>query len=561
MIGNRLLFKVSYDCNKIMEHQDNKSQHIDNYLQNDVYDSYDEQEMPLLNEFSTTNYDNVFLMRIYQYYYHKGFNNIILKQITNLLNTIFIVLFTLFLLNCIDYERILKMDSKMYLYEFIHWNNFFTKMGFFSVICFIILVIFSAAKIIKLINSYKTYKIIRNYYNCIFLISDDELQSLEWNDVVKKMTNNVNIPFISSYTIANQIMRKENYIIALISNHIISCKYFSKIIEISFIYCVIDYFFDERYNIRDTLFYSGNHLEIIAHIKRRLKIMGFLYFLFMPFIFIYYLFHAIFKYGETFYNQPELLGTRKWSIASYWLFREYNELDHIFKNRLEEGKKCANTYIEQFYSRLLETIVKFIIFICSAFLIVLILTSLLNEAIVMKLYISKNQSVLWYIGILGTVITLCKTFVHKKCNGNPNEIMEEIVNKVKYLPEKWIENAHKSYIKDEFTKYYQYQIYIIIKECITIILIPYILWNYCSDVDKIYYFLLNNTVHNEVLGYVCKFSIFGGDGNIEQENNNNISNMEHEEELWIKTNKLQQSFISFRQYNPGVNYKQIVTTV
>ena len=39
-----------------------------------------------------------------------------------------------------------------------------------------------------------------------------------------------------------------------------------------------------------------------------------------------------------------------------------------------------------------------------------------------------------------------------------------IIKEGKYLPSLWIENAHKYYIRDEFIKYYQYQLYIILKE-------------------------------------------------------------------------------------------------
>ena len=64
---------------------DDQDIHYDNNLNNNLrYDLDDDST--ILNEFSNKNYNNIFLMRIYQYYISKGFNNIIIKQVTNLLN-------------------------------------------------------------------------------------------------------------------------------------------------------------------------------------------------------------------------------------------------------------------------------------------------------------------------------------------------------------------------------------------------------------------------------------------------------------------------------------------
>lgn len=517
--------------------EDHDNNGLNNNLKYDV-----DQDSALLSEFRVTNYSNGFLMKIYQYYINKGFNNIIIKQVTNLLNTIFLVLFTLFLFNCIDHHSIVTMKSKTHLSELVIWRNFFRKMGFFSIMCFIILIGFSMTKIIKLVSSWKKYKKIQEFYTLTLNISDRELLLLEWTDIVEKLVSNINDPLTNSYTIANQIMRKENYIIALISNKIIHVDYFTKLIEVSFIYCIIDHLFDDKHNLLTDIFNSVSRYNFIEHIKRRLKIMAFFYTIFMPFMFIFFIFQSIFRYGEKFYKNPELLGLRVWDISSSWVFREYNELEHIFKKRMFNSKKYAKRYVDQFYSKILDTLSRFIIFIFSAFLIILILTSLFNESVLLKLYITKNQTVLWYIGIFGTLITIFKTFILKHTIYSPNDCMKSIIKEVKYLPSLWIVNAHKYYIRDEFIKYYQYQLYIILKECISIIIIPYILWSYCDIVEIVINFITNNTVHNEKMGLLCKYAVF-------EDNIQDNTQMES-----LTGNKLEQSFISFKNNNPDQEY-------
>jgi len=539
-----------------MDYDRFKNNNDTNGIDNDRSLRYDAEtrRSTLFNEFNNTKFSNLFLMRVYQYYISGGFNNIIIKQITNLLNTIFLVLITLFLFNCVEYNDIISIKEHSHLAEFINWDKFFKEMGFFSVVCFIMLIGFTAAKLIKLRNSWTKYKSIQYFYNTNLEINDCELNQLKWDDIVVKLGEEANNTFVNSYTIANQIMKKDNYIIAMVSNKIIDASGFTKLIETSFIYCIIDHLFDINNNLRRDIFNSHNKCQLVEHIKRRLKIMAFLYVLFMPFIFIFALFQSMFKYGEKFYKKPELLGLRAWSVGSHWIFREYNEMEHFFKKRLFNSNKFARRYVGTFYATILDIISRFIIFILSGFLIILIITSVLNENVLLKLYISKNQTVLWYIGVFGSLITVLKMFIQKHSNHNPNECMAKIIKEIKYLPDTWIENAQKQFIKNQFVEYYPYQVYIIIKECMSIIMIPYILWKYCENVNNVVSFIINSTVHNEQLGLICYYAVFEEDTSNIQEGNasqDNIQGNLHDNLQGNQQNKLAQSIIGFKNNNLG----------
>jgi len=260
----------------------------------------------------------------------------------------------------------------------------------------------------------------------------------------------------------------------------------------------------------------------------------------------------LFKYGEQFYKKPELLGLRAWSVGSYWIFREYNEMEHFFNKRLFNSNKFARRYVGTFYATILDIISRFIIFILSGFLIILIITSILNENVLLKLYISKNQTVLWYIGVFGSLITVLKMFIQKHSNHNPNECMRKIIKEIKYLPDTWIENAQKQFIKNKFVEYYPYQIYIIIKECMSIIMIPYILWKYCVDVNNIVSFIINSTVHNEQLGLICYYAVFEEGTSNTQEENISQDNQQ---------NKLAQSIIGFNNNNSGHQFNILTNQI
>ena len=483
------------------------------HLRYDTSASY----MPLINNimvddinyevFEENDYTDTYLIKVYQYFINKGYKNIILKQIVNLINTIFLVLFTLFLFNCIDFYKLVHLDTYTHLSNIVSWDAFLGNA--FSVLCFIILIGFIILKIVKIRSSSRNYRIMKDFYNITLNIDDTELLLLDWNDIVKKMSETTDK--INEYVVAKKIMRKENYIIALMSNNIIKNIYLTRLIEWNLIYYVINHFFKYNGLLKNELF--ENKYELVDNIKRRLKIMAFIYLVFMPFIFIFLTFQSIFKYGERFYNNPELLAGRQWNISSLWSFREYNELEHFFKKRLRNSKKYTNNYISQFNSKITDTISRSFIFILSAFIIILVLLSLINENILLKLYISEDRTTLWYIGIFGSLLTFLKSFVVKNKNNDPKNTMKEISTCLRHIPNHWLVDAKQQYVKDEIVKKYEYKIIIILKECIGVILIPYILYNFRDYIDTIANYIINYTIEDPYLGKICCYSHFNKKNN------------------------------------------------
>ena len=478
-------------------------------------------------EFETQTYCDSFLTKVYQYYLNKGYRNIILKQIMNLISTCFLILFTLFLFNCVHFKTLVHMDTKTSLKDLISWNHFFG--GVFSILCFIILMGFILLKLIKLYSSAKAYKHLKDFYNLTLNIEDNELLRLSWNHIVHRISDISSHESTNEYHMAQKIMRKDNYIIALFSCDILNSLWMTRLIEWNFIYYIINHFFNYNGHLKATLFTDNTRYEMIDNIKRRLKIMSFVYLLFMPFIFIFLGFHSIFKYGERFYNKPELLIGRQWSIPYTWRFREYNELEHLFKKRLHESNKYTREYLNQFRSKKADTIARCFIFIISALLIVLIIFSFINEYILLKLYISEDKTTLWYIGVLGSLLTLCRTFVVKKRQFEPHLHMKKLDTYLRHIPRHWIAQANKSHIKQEIVQHYEYQIISIMKECAGVIFIPYILYHFCNHIESIAHFILHNTSTDQHLGRICSYSQF--------------SNLAHD-------HKLQSSLLHFKEDYP-----------
>jgi autophagy-related protein 9 len=88
--------------------------------------------------------------------------------------------------------------------------------------------------------------------------------------------------------------------------------------------------------------------------------VGFMNLVFAPFIVIYLLLLHFFRYfevlphlnypanGKEYHSVPGALGSRQYTPLAQWKFREFNELYHIFKKRMDFSSKFASKYIDQF---------------------------------------------------------------------------------------------------------------------------------------------------------------------------------------------------------------------
>ena len=66
------------------------------------------------NHYNPTTINDVFLKRIYNYYYMKGYIPIIVDKCCYILINIFLIIFINFLTNCVNYRKLLKIGYSEY---------------------------------------------------------------------------------------------------------------------------------------------------------------------------------------------------------------------------------------------------------------------------------------------------------------------------------------------------------------------------------------------------------------------------------------------------------------
>ena len=117
-----------------------------------------------IEEFQESHLKRGFLNKIYFYFINGGFHNIIISEITSIFTSSFLIFYTIFLYNCVNWDKLFYIEEKTKLENLINIDNYF-KLNVFYWILFIIFFFITLCKIYGLKNSVKDYKFIQQFYN------------------------------------------------------------------------------------------------------------------------------------------------------------------------------------------------------------------------------------------------------------------------------------------------------------------------------------------------------------------------------------------------------------
>jgi len=313
---------------------------------------------------------------------------------------------------------------------------------------------------------------------------------------------------------------------------------------------LFNYIFDEHNAVKRDVLNPSKNEAMSKRLRKRFILMGIASLFLSPFIFIYLLVYFFFKYGEEIKNKPgSTLGSREWSSLARWKFREFNELPHYFQNRLSAGYEASDRYIDQFPTNMTIILARFISFISGALLAVILLLGLWDDNIVMYSEV-EGRSLLWYAGILGTILTVCRSVIpDEHAVFNPKKDMEEIETYTHYVPKYWQGKEHTIKVRDEFCELFEYKIIIFLREIFSVLFAPFILMfslPQCSG--ALLNFFREFTVNAEGVGFVCACATFS---EIEKHGNVNYgAKQSGTKQTRMKQGKLEKSILTFKVNNP-----------
>ncbi|KAG4928125.1 hypothetical protein JHK82_053811 [Glycine max] len=185
------------------------------------------------------------------------------------------------------------------------------------------------------------------------------------------------------------------------------------------------------------------------------------------------------KHAEQFYNHPSTASSQRWSNLSRWIFREFNEVDHLFKHRINCGVLHASDYLKQFPSPIISIIAKFISFVSGGFAAILIIIAFLEESLLEGHVFGRN--LFWYAAVFGTITAISRAAITNEVLVlDADGAMSMVVQHTHYMPKRWRGKESTEMVHVEFETLFQ-------------------------RVDDILQFIADFTVNVEGVGHVCSF--------------------------------------------------------
>ncbi|PSK36522.1 hypothetical protein C7M61_003995 [Candidozyma pseudohaemuli] len=525
-----------------------------------------------------------FLIDLYYYYRGKGFGNIIAGRCVDIFILVFILSFTTFLKWGIDYDLFFNrwsshLEVSITLLDLVIKGFFWSRVPFsvkvllFGFFCYIVL------RIVQLYFDYR-YKLqeLRNFYAQLLNIhSEQELLTILWSSIVESLmllkdynsltSTTPNLPphyvndlsskvRLNAHDIANRIMRKENYMIALINKDVLdlaipmpsflgnifsSKAVLTRTLEWNLKLCINNFIFNDSGQIKQAILKEGSRNSLSQELSARFKMAALINLFLCPFIVIYFVLLYFFRYFNEYKSNPSsLVGLRQYTPWAEWKLREFNELPHFFMKRLQLSIGPASTYINQFPSSFLVvngmTLVNFVSGAITAVLVIMGLLFDDEEHNFWSFELSQNRTTLFYISIFGTLWAITANSLNTSTVANSAESMNQgatffydpeaslryVSQFTHYLPSSWNGRLHSVEVKTEFCELYSLKIIIILNEILSLILTPFVLWfKVSSNSSAIIDFFRDYSIHVDGLGYVCYFAMF----NFEEKDKNMMHNM------------------------------------
>lgn len=415
------------------------------------------------------------------------------------------------------------------------------KMSTSSTLLLWLFTLFWIGKLVQYVLDIRRLRHMHDFYHHLLGVSDSDIQTISWQEVVSRlMTLRDANPstaggvsakhqrFIGSqskqrmdaHDIANRLMRKENYLIALFNKEILDLtlpvpflrnrQLFSRTLEWNLNLCILDYVFNEQGQVRP-LFLKDTHRKALSDgLRRRFIFAGIMNIFVAPFIVTYFLMHYFFRYFNEYQRNPSQIGSRQYSPLAEWKFREFNELWHLFQRRINMSYPFATRYIDQFPKDKAVQLSSFVAFVSGALASVLALASVVDPELFLGFEITPDRTVLFYLGLFGSVWAVARGLVPEETFVfDPEFALREVVNFTHYRPAHWTGRLHSDEVKREFAMLYQMKVLIFLEEILSMIFTPFVLWfslPKCSD--RLIDFFREFTVHVDGLGYVCSFAVF-----------------------------------------------------
>ncbi|KAK4048677.1 autophagy protein atg9 [Microbotryomycetes sp. JL201] len=529
---------------------------------------------------------DVFLQQVYVYFVGKGIWAIGLSRLLNLLTIGWVIAFSTFLIGCIDYDVLWQSHS---LAEVVV-PRCISRFSGLTLLITASVGTFYLWRVIRFGLGVRKLWEMHEFYTELLEVPENDIQTIPWHFIVTRLSalrashpsalsmragGSTTALKLDAHDIANRIMREENYLIALFNKDLLdlsmpvpaamrriaprlsawmSKSMLTKTLEWNLSFCLIGFLFGRDGQVRRAFLSDRNKADLTMALRHRFMLMALINAVFAPFIVLYLLMWSFFRYFEEYHKNPSTIGSRQFTQLARWKFREFNELPHLFQQRLNRAHPIADQYVNQFPKEKTALVSRFIAFLAGSFAAVLILFSLIDPDAFLHFEVTPGRTVLFYIGIFGTVLAVARGMVPDENKVvDTEELMRSIVEHTHYLPTEWRGKLHSAEVHAAFGQLFQMKVALFVQEVLSVIMTPFVLWYTLPEcAGSIVDFFREFTVHVDGLGHVCSFAVFDFKRHGDVRFGAPVQGQTDVHNRWKSSEgKMEKSFLTFAQHHPS----------
>lgn len=468
-----------------------------------------------------------FFTRVYHYHQRGGFVCMMVSDVLQLIQFIFVVGFSTFLLECVNYDILFansKNDThKVTIPEAVApFGQCVQEFDFGITVCLLVAFAFWVFRLIKVLYNIFKYWEIRSFYLTALHITTTDLTNMTWHEVQRRLLEVqkeqqmcIHKQELTELDIYHRILRFKNYMIAMERKSLLPFKHSIPLMGECAFYSIglkynLDFLlfwgpwspFENYWKLKDEFKIYHKRKQLAEELSKKILWIGIANFALSPLILLWQILYSFFRYADTLKREPSMLGSRRWSNYARLYLRHYNELDHEFDARLNRGYRLANKYMDIFTSQLIVILAKNVAFFAGSVLAVLVVLTVIDEDVL------AVEHVLTTMTVAGLIVTACKVFIPDEhlvyC---PEILMRNILAHVHYMPPDWSGNAHTSKVRNEFSIFFQYKVAYLFEELLSPLVTPIVLcFSLRHKSMEIVDFFRNFTVDVVGVGDVCSFA-------------------------------------------------------
>ncbi|KAM8933322.1 autophagy-related protein 9B [Lycaon pictus] len=480
-----------------------------------------------------------FFTKIYSYHQRNGFACILLEDVFQLGQFVFIVTFTTFLLRCVDYNILFAkqpnnrtrpglLHSKVTLADAILSSSQCAQRIRSSPLLVFLLILAAAFWLLQLLRSVCnlfSYWDIQVFYREALHIPPEELSSVPWAEVQSRLLALqksgglcVQPRPLTELDVHHRILRYTNYKVALANKGLLparcalpwggSAAFLSHGLALNVDLLLFRgpfSLFRGGWELPDAYKRSDQRGALAARWRRTVLLLAAMNLALSPLVLAWQVLHAFYSHAELLRREPGALGARRWSRLAHLQLRHFNELPHELRARLARAYRPAAAFLRAAAppAPLLALLARQLVFFAGALFAALLVLTVYDEDVL------AVEHVLTAMTALGVTATVARSFIPEEQGGgrSPQLLLQAALAHMHYLPEEPGPAGRASDYR-QMARLLQYRAVSLLEELLSPLLTPlFLLFWFCPRSLEIIDFFHHFTVDVAGVGDICSFAL------------------------------------------------------